>query len=124
MKPARERMAELFVQLTAAQKPKPLSCPYIPNRTGRLSTESGLILELLIEQIDHPVLWKQSIHTLLDRNFSTAIEFGPGKVLTGLIKRIATPTGKTCRLHSVGDTSSLKNFESLLKSLSEAQELS
>lgn len=113
MEPARKRMAELFQ--ASAQKPKTPFCPYIPNRTGRLTQEAGLVFDLLIEQIDHPVLWKQSIQALLASEFHTAIEFGPGKVLAGLIKRIASAEGKTCTLASMGDPASLSTLPNLLK---------
>ena len=116
MKPARNRMVELFSN-TSGERPKPLAFPYIPNRTGRLTQEAGLVFEFLIEQVDHPVLWKQSIQTLLDGSFQTAIEFGPGKVLTGLIKRIASSTNKNCNLGSVSDTASLKTLESQFQTL-------
>ncbi len=118
MKLARNRMAELFSLATSAEKPKTPLCPYIPNRTARLSKEPGLIFELLVEQVDHPVLWRQSISTFLDSGYSTAIEFGPGKVLTGLIKRIASQNSKNCTLASVSDTDSLKNLSQILKNIS------
>jgi len=89
MAPARARMAELFSGASPSEKPKSLLCPYVPNRTARLSQEPGVVLELLIDQIDHPVLWKQSVETLLNADFTQAVEFGPGKVLQGLCKRIA-----------------------------------
>ncbi len=120
MRPARDRMADLFSQATHAQKPKLLRSPYVPNRTGRICKEAGVVLELLVEQVDHPVLWKQSIVTLLTSftpppaGFMT-VEFGPSKVLSGLIKRIASQTPQTCNQISFQDTSSLKNLESVLK---------
>jgi [acyl-carrier-protein] S-malonyltransferase len=114
MTPARDRMAELFALCPESQKPKTPLCSYVPNRTARLSHEAGLIFELLIEQIDHPVLWKQSINTLLNQSFSTSVEFGAGKVLSGLIKRIATQSSKNCTFASVTDTSSLKSLEKTL----------
>jgi [acyl-carrier-protein] S-malonyltransferase len=112
MKPARDHMAEIFSQPLEAPK-RPLY-PYVPNRTARLSQEPGVIFELLIEQIDHPVLWKQSILMLLDAGLSTTIEFGAGKVLSGLIKRIATSVSKDCIQISMNDTDSLRNLESFL----------
>jgi len=115
MKPARDKMAELFSQASASQKPKIPICPYVPNRTARLTRESSLVFELLVEQVDHPVLWKQSVTTLLDAQFSTIIEFGPGKVLSGLIKRIASSASKSCALASVNDTTSVKSLENILK---------
>ena len=112
MAPARDRMAELFAQAKPATAPR---APYVPNRTARLTSEAGVIFELLIEQVDHPVLWKQSVSSLLEADFSAAVEFGPGKVLSGLVKRIAQPLGKTCTLQNIGDGTTLKAFETFLK---------
>jgi [acyl-carrier-protein] S-malonyltransferase len=117
MKPARDRMAELFSLATKADQPKAPICPYVPNRTARISHESGLIFELLVDQVDHPVLWKQSVQSLLNSQFSTAVEFGPGKVLSGLIKRISSQAGKTCAQVAVGDAASVKNLETVLKTV-------
>ncbi|NBU19818.1 [acyl-carrier-protein] S-malonyltransferase [bacterium] len=115
MSPARQRMAELFAQAKPHERAKPLSCSYIPNRTARLSREPNLVFELLVEQVDHPVLWKQSIETLLDAQMNAAIEFGPGKVLSGLIKRISSASGKTCALTSVSDSASVLALETLIQ---------
>lgn len=115
MKAPRERMAELFSQATPAQQPKTPLCPYVPNRTARLSKEPGLVFELLVDQVDHPVLWKQSVATLLQANYTTAIEFGPGRVLSGLIKRISSTLSKNCTLATVSDTNSLKSLGNILK---------
>lgn len=114
MKPARDRMAELFALAGASEKPKTLLAPYVPNRTARLTTETGLIFELLIEQVDHPVLWKQSITAILESGTTQFAEFGPGKVLTGLVKRIA-PKGTELGLHQVGDSAQIKAFEGVIQ---------
>lgn len=115
MKPARDRMAELFGQATSAQKAKTPAFAYIPNRTGRITREAGVVFELLVEQVDHPVLWKQSMLALLDAGATQAVEFGPGKVLAGLMKRIVAsagqPAGKTCAMLSVGDTAGIRAME-------------
>lgn len=106
MKPAREKMADVFSKLSEAQKPKVLNCAYVPNRTARMTEERGVVLELLIDQIDHPVLWKQTIETLVSAGYTESIEFGPGKVLAGLSKRIG---GMQTR--SVGDTEAIQALE-------------
>ena len=111
MAPARDRMAQLFSETNSLEKPRPLECAYVPNRTARMTSESGVIFELLIEQIDHPVLWKQSMETLLKVGFTTGFEFGPGKVLQGLTKRISTPLGIKSSLLGVSDSSGLKSVE-------------
>ncbi|MEO5971217.1 MAG: ACP S-malonyltransferase, partial [Bdellovibrionia bacterium] len=120
MAPARERMAEIFSQVEAAHKPKMPICPYVPNRTARMTREAGLVFELLIEQVDHPVLWKQSVTTLLDAGYTHSVEFGPGKVLSGLIKRIAPQSSsenprKYTQL-SINESSHLKSLDVVLKS--------
>lgn len=115
MRPARDRMADLFAQATQLERAKTPLCPYVPNRTGRLTQEPGVVFELLVEQVDNPVLWTQTVTSLLDEGYDTGVEFGPGKVLVGLAKRIAQKSGKTCALHTVGDSAGLKSFETVLK---------
>lgn len=118
MKKARERMAELFAGASALEKPRTPICPYIPNRTARPTSEAALIFEFLIEQVDHPVLWKQSILSVLQQagqSTVTTIEFGPGKVLSGLNKRIAQQTGASCTSLQMSDSATLKVLETTLK---------
>lgn len=112
MKPARERMAELF---QANPKVAALACEYIPNRTARVTRESGVVLELLVEQVDHPVLWRQSMTAALSLGFKQGIEFGPGKVLQGLMKRIAGGAGLEFTHHGLADTDGLKALSGILK---------
>ncbi|MBI2711414.1 MAG: ACP S-malonyltransferase [Bdellovibrio sp.] len=114
MKPARDRMHQVF-EATAFKPNTPLF-PYVPNRTGRLTGEAGVVLGLLEEQVDHPVLWKQSVMALLEGPYNKAIEFGPGKVLTGLIKRIATQSSRNLSLANVSDSSGIKSLDAFLKS--------
>ncbi len=89
MAPARDKMSELFSAATAAETPKALRFPYVPNRTAKLTSEASVIFELLVDQVDHTVQWKQSVAALIARGHTQAVEFGPGKVLQGLAKRIA-----------------------------------
>lgn len=113
MAPARSRMAELFSQ--SLSSPSMPICPYVPNRTARLTQEPGLIYELLVDQMDHPVLWKQSILSILEHGYTQAIEFGPGRVLTGLTKRIAQTSAKSIELAQMNDGNSLKVLENFLQ---------
>jgi [acyl-carrier-protein] S-malonyltransferase len=52
---------------------------------------------------------------VLESGVSTFVEFGPGKVLTGLVKRIAQPMGKSVQLHQMSDSAGLKALEPVLK---------
>ena len=116
MKPAREKMREVFQ--TSKVTPKTPEFPYIPNRTGRMTREAGVILDLLEEQVDHPVLWKQSMASLFEgTTYTQAIEFGPGKVLVGLIKRISGQLNPppSLSLTTVGDSAGVKALAEFIK---------
>lgn len=115
MGPARNRMAELFSSAPASSRPTKLDFAYIPNRTARLAQEPGLIFELLVDQVDHAVLWKQSVQAFLAANHTQAVEFGPGKVLQGLAKRITSSDGRTLSVLSCGESSALAPLETALK---------
>ena len=84
MAPARNKMKSLFENHQASQP----EVPYVPNFTARISQEPSAVLDLLIEQIDHPVLWTQTLQAILAHSpKSEWIEVGPGQVLQGLLKR-------------------------------------
>ncbi|NBO46129.1 MAG: ACP S-malonyltransferase [Actinobacteria bacterium] len=108
-------MAEVFATASEAEKPKSLRYAYVPNFTARLNTEAGLVFDLLLEQIDHPVLWKQSIQHLLEHGAEQTVEFGPGKVLTGHMKRISQPLGKSCESMNVADTAAIGALSTFIK---------
>jgi len=110
MAPARAKMAELFAQAGAAEKPAALRVPYVPNRTAKLTQEPSVVFELLVEQVDHPVQWRQSVSMLIERGFERAIEFGPGKVLAGLAKRISSAEGKAFACTGVSDAKTLNEL--------------
>jgi len=115
MKPAREQMQLLFDNLTPEQKPKALQCSYLPNFTAKITSETETIIPHLIEQIDHPVLWQQTMTEVLNQGYTSAIEFGPGKVLQGLNKRIAKNEKKSFDTHLLNNLDSLTKLETILK---------
>ena len=119
MAPARERMAELFLKAQPFERPRVLTAPYVPNRTARLTQESGVVFDLLVEQVDHPVLWQQSVKALLESDVSSVgVEFGPGKVLAGLVKRISRSADRKFDVVSLGDSAGLKALEAMGPALS------
>lgn len=114
MAPARNRMQELFRAATAAETPKPLRYPYVPNRTAKLTAEPSVIFELLVDQVDHPVQWRQSVSMLIARGHQSAIEFGPGKVLQGLAKRIVgAHEGAAFSCIGISDAKTLSDWKAL-----------
>lgn len=84
MKPAADRLADQ-VRTTEFRAPE---IPVIHNVHARPETDPAAIRELMIEQIYKPVLWVGCVTELHQRGVSRTIECGPGKVLTGLAKRI------------------------------------
>ena len=66
--------------------------PVISNVDAESHSDPDEIRELLVQQVVSPVRWEDSIRNLLDRGFDEFYEIGPGKVLTGLMKRIARKT--------------------------------
>ena len=60
----------------------------VSNVTAKAYNNAKDIKELLIKQIESPVRWRESIEYMISNGTRTFVEIGPGKVLSGLIKRI------------------------------------
>ena len=60
----------------------------ISNVTAKEITESSLLKDLLVKQIEHRVRWRESVMLMINNGVKQFIEIGQGKVLSGLIKRI------------------------------------
>ena len=60
----------------------------ISNVTAKAISEVNVIKELLIKQIESRVRWRESVNFMIKNGTKQFIEIGPGKVLSGLIKRI------------------------------------
>ena len=63
--------------------------PVINNVDVAIETEPGRIRDALVRQASRPVRWVELVQALSARGVTRFIEFGPGKVLSGLVKRIA-----------------------------------
>ncbi|NPA34324.1 MAG: ACP S-malonyltransferase [Chlorobi bacterium] len=84
MEPARQKLASAIEKLTF-NKPK---VPVYQNVTAQPETDPDRIKENLIIQLTNPVRWKQTILNMKSNGIDEFREVGPGKVLTGLIRRI------------------------------------
>ena len=60
----------------------------ISNVTAQEVNETSILKKLLIKQIESRVRWRESVNLMLEKKITQFIEIGPGKVLSGLIKRI------------------------------------
>jgi|TARA_Y100000310_G_C20672341_1_gene810991 [acyl-carrier-protein] S-malonyltransferase len=84
MQPAADKMAE---ELEQTQMSAP-QVEVVQNVQGKPEADPGRIRENLVLQMDHAVLWTDTVQYLGSEGVDTAIECGPGKVLSGLNRRI------------------------------------
>lgn len=85
MRPAAER---LRARLSAIEVRRP-EVPVIHNRFVEAFDDPARIREALVEQLDHPVRWIETVQWLAAHGVRRVVECAPGKVLAGLVKRIS-----------------------------------
>lgn len=85
MEPAREKLA-LAIENTHFNEP---SCPVYQNVTASAVSDKNEIKKNLVSQLTAPVRWTQSVKAMWNDGGSKFTEIGPGKVLQGLVKKIA-----------------------------------
>jgi [acyl-carrier-protein] S-malonyltransferase len=83
----------------------------VNNADAMFLNDRDSIKNSLIRQLSNPLLWEDSIRGIADSGINTFIEVGPGKVLSGLIKRIE----HSAKVFNVEDTKSLENTLALIK---------
>jgi len=88
----------------------PLAFPVIANVTAEGNRASDRVRELLVQQISSAVRWEQSVSLMADAGVTHALEIGPGKVLSGLVKRI----DKRIRVHNVSDVDGIRETPGFL----------
>lgn len=62
--------------------------PYVTNVTAQYVTESDYVKNLLVKQVSSSVRWQQCVEQMINDGVDTFIEIGPGKTLTGFLKKI------------------------------------
>ena len=76
----------------------------ISNVTAKEITSSSLLKDLLIKQIESRVRWRESVILMINKGVSQFIEIGPGKILSGLIKR----TDKNIKVNAINHEEDIK----------------
>jgi [acyl-carrier-protein] S-malonyltransferase len=84
LKPAADRLA---VDMQSISFKAPI-IPVVHNVNASTENDPERIKQLMIEQIYHPVLWVDCVNNVIAKGVSRVVECGPGKVLSGLLKRI------------------------------------
>ena len=75
-----EDLAEVEIQ--------PFTIPYVTNVTAQYVTEPEQVKELLVKQVSSSVRWQQCVEQMIRDGVDTFIEIGPGRTLTGFLKKI------------------------------------
>ena len=102
MRSATEKMRE---EITKTEFKKP-EINIISNVTAQQTNDPKDIKKLLIDQIERPVRWREIVINMIDSKVEKFIEIGPGKVLSGLVKRI----NSNVKLIQVNDFEDLNNL--------------
>jgi [acyl-carrier-protein] S-malonyltransferase len=87
----------------------PPQSPVVHNVTAEVCPEPEAIRDLMAAQLCSPVLWHDSVLHLMDQGVDIFVELGPGKVLSGLVKKIQ-PADFGAKVYNVGDLASLETF--------------
>lgn len=94
MAPAAEELRPA-IEAMAVKAPE---TAFLMNAAGCPVSSGTEVKENLIRQLSHPVLFQQSTEYLLGQGFDTFLEIGPGKTLSGMVKRTAKQAGKKVRI--------------------------
>ena len=82
------------------------STKVVKNLDGEIYKDTDDVRYILAKHIVNPVMFSKTIETMLENGIDTFIEVGPGRTLSGFVKR--TPTDKTIRIFSINNIASLE----------------
>jgi [acyl-carrier-protein] S-malonyltransferase len=100
MEPAAEKLRSVLDQIEIIDA----FVPVVANVNAEEMTSAEQIKENLVKQLYSPVLWENSVQYMLDQGVDTFIEIGPGKVLSGLIKKV----NRRVTTYAISDTETLE----------------
>ena len=81
--------------------------PLISNVTAKEISDLVELKRLLINQIENRVRWRESVNYMINNGINHFIEIGPGKVLSGLVKRIS----KDVKIDSINEEIDIKELK-------------
>lgn len=85
MRPAADGLKQVLENISV----EPFTVPIVTNVEADINRDCHRVKQLLVEQAVRPVRWEESVKKICELGCQRALEIGPGKVLKGLIKRIA-----------------------------------
>jgi [acyl-carrier-protein] S-malonyltransferase len=108
MQPVQARLEPVL----RAMRWSPLRAPVVTNVEAKPNADAARVVPLLVEQVTAPVRWIECVQELVRQGVTRMVEVGPGKVLSGLVKRI----DKSVETWNVEDRASLEKTVAALKS--------
>jgi [acyl-carrier-protein] S-malonyltransferase len=109
MEPACQRLRGVLESTFFADLPVPL----VNNAEARMLTSAQEVRESLVTQLRSPLLWEDSIRFMMSHGVDTFVEVGPGRVLSGLVRKI----DRKVSIFNVEDVDSLEKTVEALKAL-------
>jgi [acyl-carrier-protein] S-malonyltransferase len=103
MQPAADRLADVLARVPVS----PIAIPVISNVEAVANSDADRVRDLLVTQVCSPVRWEQSMKAMVEMGVTRIVEVGPGKVLAGLMKRIAKDVA-TAGIEDSGGIAALK----------------
>ena len=89
--------------------------PVIKNLNGEAYTSADNMVEILSNHVINPVKFGKSIETMLKMGVDTFIEIGPGKTLSGFVKKVCKQIGKEVNVFNIENVETLESTLELLK---------
>lgn len=91
-------------------KVNPMTIPYVCNAKAEIVTDVAQTKELLEKQVYSPVRWQQTMELMIANGVTTFIEIGPGKTLSGFLKKI----DKTVKVINIEKMEDLEKLEEII----------
>ncbi len=111
LKPAGEKLKEELDKINIFDLNKNL----VSNVDGKIIENKEEIKEKLVNQVSHSVLWQDSIEFMINEGVDVFIEIGPGKSLTGFVKRIGKAMNAKVKVFNVSDIETFQKTIKLVK---------
>ena len=102
MQPAADGLSRIIADLPFRDP----TIPIVANTSAQPLIKAGPVKDELLNQLCNTVQWQRSVEYMINNGVSTFVEIGPGKVLTGLVKRIS----RNVQTVNIGDASAVKSL--------------
>ena len=111
LEPAGKKLKDVLETTTLFDLQKDL----ISNVDAKPVAKKDEVKEKLVKQVSSSVLWQDSIEFLIEKNVDTFIEIGPGKSLTGFVKRISKALDKNVKAYHVNNIDTFNKTVSAIR---------